>query len=363
MIYREYGKTGKKVSAIGFGGMRFEEPNNTEGSAELLVHAFEKGINYFDTAPFYFKGKSEKIFGAAVPELRKAGGDFYLSTKSMAKDRDGLRLDLEKSLERLGVDKVDFYHVWCVLSPDDYAKRKAAGVIDEFRRIKEEGLADHICISTHMGGDEIAGLLGEEEYEGITLGYSAINFPFREAGLAAAAEKNMGVVIMNPLGGGAIADNPDAFSFIRMRSEQSIIEAALHFLLSSRSISSALVGFGNRRHIDEAAAAVETLVPYTESEIGLLKDRIQNDFQNMCTTCGYCKVCPEDIQVWAFMESYNHQIMNSQYSAEDRLHWHWDVSPEELERCTRCGRCEDACTQHLPILERFDELREMFRKK
>lgn len=362
MIYRKYGKTDKEISAVGFGGMRFEKPNETDESAELLLHAYEKGINYFDTAPFYFKGKSEKIFGRAIPELKKAGGDFYISTKSMAKDVAGVRMDLEKSLERLGIDKIDMYHVWCVLTPEDYANRKTAGVIDEFRKIKEEGLADHISISTHMSGIEISELLETEDYEGITLGYSAINFPFREKGIAAAAARDMGIVIMNPLGGGAIVNNPDEFSFIRMRPNQSMVEAAVHFLLSNEAVSSALVGFSKKEHIDEAVAAVDSFVSYTEPEVSALKDKIQDDFKNMCTTCGYCNVCPEDIKVWAFMESYNHVMLDPGYKAQDRLHYHWNVKPEELDRCIECRLCEEACTQHLPILERFDILRDSFKK-
>ena len=74
----------------------------------------------------------------------------------------------------------------------------------------------------------------------------------------------------------------------------------------------------------------------------------------MCTTCGYCNVCPEDIPVWAFMESYNHKMMDDDYKVADRLKWHWAVTVKELERCTSCRQCEDACTQHLPILERFE---------
>lgn len=362
MIYREYGRTGKKISAVGFGGMRFENPNETDAAAELLIHARQLGINYFDTAPFYFKGKSEKIFGRAIPELRKAGGDFYISTKSMAPNVDGLRMDLEKSLGRLGVDKIDIYHVWCVLSPEDYSKRKAAGVIDEFRKIRDEGLVDHISISTHMSGDEIKDLLETEEYEGITVGYSAINFPYREAGVKSAVDHEMGLVIMNPLGGGNIVNNPDEFSFIRMRPQQSMVEAAVHFLLSDAGISSALIGFSRKEHIDEAVAAVDSFIPYSEIEIERLKQKIQEDFQSMCTTCGYCNVCPEDIKVWAFMESYNHLLLNSHYKASERLHWHWNVKPEELDRCISCGKCEDACTQHLPILKRFEELRENLRK-
>ncbi len=357
MIYREYGKTGKRISSIGFGGMRFEKPHDYDESAELLVYALEHGINYFDTATFYFKGKSEEIFGHARNELERTGKDFYYSTKSMAKDPAGVRKDIEHSLVRMKVDFIDFYHLWCVLTPGDYAERKAAGVIDEFRKLKDEGLVKHISISTHMSGIEIRNLLETEEFEGITLGYSAINFPFREEGVKAAVEKKMGLVIMNPLGGGMIVNNPEEFSFIRMRDDQSMVDASIHFLLSNPGISSSLVGFGNKSHIDDAVAAVENFRPYTESEISVLKERIQDDFQSMCTTCGYCKVCPVDIPVWAFMETYNHTMINSNYKAAERLKWHWALTIDELGRCTKCGKCEAACTQQLPILERFELLK------
>ena len=106
MIYREYGKTGKKISAIGFGGMRFDKPHDFDESAEMMLHALDNGINYFDTATFYFKGKSEEIFGRAYPELKKTGKEFYFSTKSMAKDISGVRTDLEGSLRRMKVDSL-----------------------------------------------------------------------------------------------------------------------------------------------------------------------------------------------------------------------------------------------------------------
>ena len=94
-----------------------------------------------------------------------------------------------------------------------------------------------------MQGNEIRDLFKTEEFEGVTLGYSAINFPFREEGVKAAAAKDMGLVIMNPLGGGSIVNNPEDFSFIKMHDGQNMVEASLHFLLSNPAITSALVGF------------------------------------------------------------------------------------------------------------------------
>ena len=109
MEYRTYGTTGEKVSVLGFGGMRFEDPYNLEKSACAVLRAFEKGVTYFDTAPGYCRDQSEKIIGHAVKEMKKTGKTFYVSTKSSKADGNELRRDLEQSLKRLNVDVIEFH--------------------------------------------------------------------------------------------------------------------------------------------------------------------------------------------------------------------------------------------------------------
>ena len=80
MIYKQYGKTGMQVSAVGFGGMRFDLTRSKEENAELLHYASSLGINYFDTAPDYCDEQSEDIFGIAFKDMP---APFYVSTKAM----------------------------------------------------------------------------------------------------------------------------------------------------------------------------------------------------------------------------------------------------------------------------------------
>ena len=201
-------------------------------------------------------------------------------------------------------------------------------------------------------------VIEEGHFEGVTLGYSAVNFPYREEGLKAAVEHQMGVVVMNPLGGGTIVDNEENFGFIKIRPEQTMLEAALHFLLSNPAITVSLVGFRHDADVDSAVAAVDAYRPYTPEEVENIRRRVQGDYNTLCTSCMYCKGCPEDIPVWKFMESYNHILLEQGEKAADRLKWHWGTSLDELQRCTECRQCEEACTQHLPILERFEELKQ-----
>lgn len=357
MDYRTYGKTGIRVSALGFGGMRFENPRDHEKSVATVLRAFEKGITYFDTAPGYCQDQSEIIIGKAVLEMKKSGRPFVVSTKSSKADASELRRDLETSLKRLNVETIDFYNCWYLLTMDSWERRKSGGAVKEILKAKEEGLVRHAAFSTHMPGPEIRAVIEEGYFEGVTLGYSAINFPYREEGVQAATERHMGVVVMNPLGGGTIVTNEENFGFIKVRPEQSMLEAALHFLLSNPKITVSLVGFRHDADVDSAIEAIEEYRPYTPEEVENIRRRVQGDYNTLCTSCMYCKGCPEEIPVWKFMESYNHVLLKHGEEAADRLKYHWGTSIQELERCTECRHCEDVCTQHLPILERFEALK------
>ena len=367
MIYNEYGKTGKKVSAIGFGGMRFEKPDDTELSAKLLIDAYASGVNYFDTAPGY--GKSEDIYGAAFKTMLKtrAQKPFYVSTKTFGGDPSEVRKDLEKSLTRMGLDCIDFYHSWCVMSYEEYCRRRDNGVYKEFEKLKEEGLIKHICVSSHMDGADIAKMLEDyPHFEGILLGYSAMNFAYREKGVEAAAKRKMGVVVMNPLGGGIIPENPDRFGFLKTQKDETVVEAALRFLINDPRITLPLVGVANAIQLKEAVKAVEGFTNIPEQRIEELRKELSNSMNSLCTNCGYCAGCPMDVPIPKLMDAYNHFILkgSSEKALVDRLHWHWGINQgdDALNSCSDCGRCEELCTQKLPITTRIKEIRRTVRK-
>ncbi len=355
MLFKTYGRTGKKVSAVSFGGMRFARPDDIDASAELVRYAYEKGINYFDTAPGYCGDKSEEIMGAAIRHMKP--GTFLTSTKCMASDGSELRKSLERSLQRLGVEKLDFFHIWCILRPEQWTERKARGAVAAAQKAKDEGLIDHLVWSTHMYGHQIREVLAEGIFEGMTVGYCAINFPFRQEGIDAAGEAGLGVVTMNPLGGGVIPSNPQRFDFIRGADDDDVVQAAIRFNISQPAITSALVGFSKKEHVDQAISAVERFQPYDASHIEAVKANIKGSFEDLCTGCGYCVPCPRDIEVPKLMDAYNQRILEANDQAiVNRLKWHWGVAADMAAECTECGACESQCTQQLPIIERLKHI-------
>ena len=345
MLYHQYGSTGIEVSAIGFGGMRLENIKNEQACVELVLAAYDAGINYFDTAPIYCQSKSESRFGAAFAEMKKTRSQkpFWVATKTFAASPADIRKDLERSLARLQVDCIDFYHAWCIIRPEDYHSRKAKGMLKTFEKLRDEGLIRYICVSTHMNGQDIAMLLQDYPFTGVLLGYSVMNFAYREEAIQTASKMGRAVVVMNPLGGGLIPQYPERFSFVKTQENENVVEGALRFLINDPRISVSLVGFGNKSHLQQALNAVDGYCPISEEQITRIRQELHISFNQLCTACRYCDHCPEKIPVPQLMDAYNNFLLtgNKQRMLE-RLQWHWSILQDKnyLDRCTGCGLCE-----------------------
>ncbi|GHV85419.1 aldo/keto reductase [Spirochaetia bacterium] len=367
MIYRDYGKTGKKVSLLGFGGMRFQHIDDHDECVRMMVKAAEGGVTYFDTAPAYFDIKSETVFGKGLAELRRKKLPYYTATKTFKSTEADIRREIDAQLKRLDVPAIDFYHVWCITSLENWAARKKDGILNTFRKLKDEGLIKHICVSSHLIQDEIETLLMESSggpgsggleaegiFEGVLFGYSAYNFKTREKAFNAVRAKKLGAVVMNPLGGGIIPEHPELFGFI-MRPGESAVAAGLRFLWDHRDISVTLVGFRSEADVAAALAAVEGYQPRSEAELVLVKEKAGTSFEGLCTGCAYCDDCPQGIPIPRYMDAYNQKMLSSRGDGamQERLGMHWSIQAADAGKCVECGQCEEACTQHIPIIERL----------
>ncbi|GHV92409.1 aldo/keto reductase [Spirochaetia bacterium] len=356
MLYRDYGTTGKKVSLLGFGGMRFGQIDDPEACARMMVTAAEGGVNYFDTAPAYFGTKSEEVFGKGLAELRRRKLPYYVATKTFKTTEKDIRTEIEAQLKRLDVPAIDFYHVWCITSLDNWQERKKDGILTAFRKLKDEKLINHICVSSHLVRDEIKELLMEGVFEGVLFGYSAYNFKTREAAFDAIRAKKLGAVLMNPLGGGIIPQHPELFEFLKHSPEEPTTHAALRFLWDHQDISVTLVGFNDNEQVKDTLKAIEGYQPRSGDELAAVKARASASFEGICTGCAYCDDCPQGIPIPKFMDSYNQKLLNDKPGQDvisGRLLNHWHVDISKARDCIECGQCESACTQHINIIERL----------
>lgn len=357
MLYKEYGKTGKKISVIGFGGMRFKKTNNKydyDYCAQVVQKAYELGVNYFDTAPYYCEDNSELIMGHAFKNMP---GEFYVSTKSSTTDGSKLRRQLETSLKRMGLSKINFFHIWCVLNLSDYRSRMVkGGAYEAAVKAKEEGLIDHILFSTHCNGEQIETIVKEGYFEGVTLGYNILNFPFRQKGLKAAYQHGLGVATMNPLGGGLIPQKADFFSFIRENNGETAVEAALRFNASHKEITTVLAGMGSIEEVIQNTLAGNQINEFPEGKLKEIESKLFSSMDTLCTGCRYCEHCPKDIEISKYMLSYNEGMLGKPKDILNHLDNYWDIPLSKVNECIECGLCESKCTQHLPIIKRLKEI-------
>lgn len=361
MYYKQYGNTDMKVSAIGMGCMRYDgddvKAGRLEKCAETALYAHEKGINYFDTAPLYCEDKSEIITGMALSQLPR--DSYYVSSKvnlgtlENKTTPDAFRRRLETSLQRLKVDYLDFYHLWCILDMGSFEKQCDL-LYRYFEDAKAEGLIKNIVFSSHMQGNQLEEAVQADRFKGMLIGYNALNYRFRQSGIEAAHQSGMGVVVMNPLGGGLIPQNADKFQYLADGTGLTVPQAALRFVASHKEITITLAGCTTKAHVDDACRAVEDLVERPAREIYKEFENKGQAINNLCTGCGYCDHCPKGIAIPKYMDVYNMNLLGN--DMKDRMDNHWQINREMAAECIKCGKCEELCTQHLPIIERLEEI-------
>lgn len=367
MKYVTYGKTDKSVSIIGFGGLRFDLSKTNEELSYLLDYAYDKGINYFDTAPGYCDERSEDIFGIAIRRLLKEGKtDFYVSTKGRPTVFDTSERAIEgvkSSIDKLGVKKIDFYHIWCLRNMDHYdLAMKPGGQYDGLKRCQEEGLIDHIVFSSHQPGEQVEALIESGDFEGVTMGLNILNYGYRRKSAEKALEKGVGVVAMNPLSGGTIPDHEEALGFLG-REGETATEAAIRFNLSCECIDVTLIGFNNKKEIDAACQIADGIESFDVNGYDEVQKKLGSRMESVCTSCGYCKVCPLEINIPGYMLFYNEKEMfqktDEEMSAMTYGLEYWNYTQNSQVKsgdCIGCGACENECTQHLPIVNRLKEI-------
>lgn len=360
MLTKQYGRTGKRVSSVGFGGMRFDVSRSKEENADLVRYACSRGINYFDTAPDYCQDQSEDIFGLAFKDMP---GPYYVSTKAMPVVYDTAQKAKDKvraQLDRLGVPKIDFYHVWCLRKMEHYELATApGGQYEGLLELQAEGLIGHIVCSSHQPGHEIRRIVEDGKVEGVLLGMNILNFPYRWDGVEAAFKSGVGIVAMNPLFGGMIPQHERELAFLASPGETPT-EAALRFAIACPEISVALVGITTREQVDQAVRIAEAATPFTPQDLDRIRQRLSQAMNAGCTGCGYCEGCPQGIPVAAYMQYYNEKLIFGRSDDEMAkgldFHHNWGMAAHAAGRagdCIECNQCEEACTQHLPIIERL----------
>jgi len=371
MKYQRVPKTGWDVSKLSFGCMRFKDHDT---AVAAVRKAIELGVNYFDVAPAYGGGNAEPFLADGIKGLRdKAiitaksspgnGGDGLCDCNPQAgfgiRTADEARRQIERSMKILGVDHLDMYQFWACHSDAVFAEGvKPGGFMDGVLKARDEGLFDYIGITTHSESDAIIRYLKESPYE-----FDMVTLPFhvlaatRTKAIEYCAERGIGVVAMNPLGGGRLGRPAVVFQKLaRQLGLKSMTEGALRFAAGFDGVTTALNGITFAEQAVEGAAAVDR-GPLSADAAARLKAGMEeiHKFVNpahFCTDCGYCGECPEGLVIPTVLGLYTDLLVpssaESAYAAIQKRRAAGEAGLDPAA-CTACKMCEGKCPNHIPV--------------
>jgi predicted aldo/keto reductase-like oxidoreductase len=372
MVYKTFGQTGIKLSALGFGAMRLpmtaDRRVDDEKAIPLMRKAFEMGINYIDTAPYYCGRDSERAVGLALKGWRDK---VYLSTKNPAKDSIGgkWRRNLEKSLETLDTETIDFYHFWGISLEHFREMVKPGGPLDDAGKALEEGLIKHLCFSFHDKPENMPPIIDSGLFTSVLCQYNLLDRG-NEENIARAKEKGLGVIIMGPVGGGRLGAPSEVVRGLIKGKIQSSAEMALRFVLANPNVNIALSGMENGKMLEENVKVASIGGQLTGEEMDRVKAMLDENKRLMdlyCTGCNYCMPCPQHINIPHLFNLMNYhrvyQLTDYARKAyrettvplEDRREpWEKEYGLD-ASHCIECGQCEKKCPQKLEIIKQLKE--------
>ena len=323
MEYRVLGKTGLKVSRLGFGGIPIQRID-AEGTRALMHRLLEAGVNYIDSARGYTV--SEEYIGYGLEGIRDK---FILATKGRGLTKQAMQKDLETSLHNFRTDYIDLYQFHNPSLEDLETITAPGGALEALQDAKVAGTVRHIGLTAHST-QVFEKALDMDWVETIMFPYNLVENQGAEL-IAKCQEKNVGFICMKPLAGGAIDD----------------ASLALRYIVQNPAVTVVIPGMASDQELSQNLAAVSNSAPLTEGEtakIQAIRDSLGTQF---CRRCNYCAPCtvgihiPQLFVLEGYLTRYGlAEWAKGRYEAETKA-----------SACIECGACEGRCPYHLPIRE------------
>jgi len=383
MLYRTMEKTGDELSILGFGIMRLQEKRGKiieDLGIRQVRMAIDGGVNYLDSGWGYHGGGSE-------PFLARALADGYrdkikLATKLphwLAHEREDMDQFLSAQLERLKTDRIDYYLMHGV-DGETWDTAKQLGAIDFLERAKKDGRIVHAGFSFHGDKESFKKIVDDYDWEFCQIQYNYLDEDNQagKEGLQYAASKGLGVVVMEPLRGGNLAGKaPPAVQAIWDEAEikRTPAEWALRWVWNHPEVTVVLSGMNDEKQIEENIRIAGEARPnsLTDEELQLIS-RVAKKYRELmkvgCTGCGYCMPCPSGVNIPYCFQIYNSFSMfgdSRKAKMEARLGYLMQLAAIPGKRtasyaslCEKCGSCEEACPQQLPVSELLEDVVEEF---
>ena len=335
MEYRILGKTGLKISRLGFGGIPIQKIDAV-GTRRLAEKLIEEGINFIDTARGYTV--SEEYLGYALKGVRDR---FVLATKSMARTKEAMAKDIDTSLKNLGTDYIDLYQVHNPSAADLEKVIASGGALEALLEAKASGKIGHIGITLHAV-ELFEKAIELPWVETVMFPYNIVETQGEEL-IKKCAENDIGFICMKPLAGGAIEDG----------------RIALRFIASNPDVTVIIPGMAEEKEIEDNAKAISDTSPLCADELSKIADIRTRLGTNFCRRCNYCAPCTAGINIPGVF------LFEGYYSRYDLKEWaraRYETLPKTASDCIGCGVCETRCPYNLPIRDMLKRAAEVMGK-
>ncbi len=333
MEYRILGKTGLKISRMGFGGIPIQRID-PEGTRALMHKLMDAGINYIDTARGYTV--SEEYLGYALEGIRE---HFILATKTMSRTKDAMAADIETSLRNFRTGYIDLYQIHNPTADQLRQVCAPGGALEALEEARAAGKVGHFGVTAHSV--EVFRMALELPWvETIMFPYNIVETQ-AEALIRACGEKNIGFICMKPLAGGALEN----------------ATLALRFCMANPDVTVAIPGMAEIRELEENLAACNDASPFSpaeEAEIQAIRKELGTNF---CRRCNYCAPCTVGIPI---PNVFTFDGYLSRYGLADWAKDRYAALPAKASACIECGLCETRCPYHLPIRKMLQTAAEHF---
>ncbi len=351
-----------ETSLLGFGCMRFPlTPDGKIDEAEaekMLDKAMASGVNYYDTAYPYHGGASEPFVGKALKKYDRAS--FYLATKLPVWQVESLE-DVDRifaeQLERLQTEYIDFY-LMHAMNKERWDKMLEIGCVKRLEELKAEGKIRNLGFSFHDSYEVFEEMLNYRDWDfcQIQLNYMDTNVQAGLKGYKLTEEKQVPLVIMEPVKGGSLAAFADDImeKFHAVRPGASAASFALRWVGSLPNVKVILSGMSAMAQLDDNLATFENFEMLSEKEQQTVKevvDLLNSRVQNGCTGCKYCMPCPAGVNIPGSFKVWNTYHMYQNYNMVKNTWEQGMGEKEQPKNCIKCGKCEAACPQKISIRE------------
>jgi len=378
MQYREFGKRGAKVSALGFGMMRLPTLDHKAMSKQIDIdkttrmvrHAIDEGVNYIDTAYPYHRGRSESVLGKILKDGYRE--QIMLATKSpvwLIKKSKDFDTYLDQQLRRLKTDHIDFY-LFHGLNGNSWKKKILKhGLLKRAIAAQKAGKIANIGFSFHDDLKAFKKIV--DGFDGwsfcqIQYNYMDTDNQAGTEGLRYAASKGLGVVIMEPLLGGRLSEPPRQIREI-LRAKGARIspsDLALQWIWNQPEVSVVLSGMSTMAQVKANLRSADRsgVGTFGSDRLELVR-RVKKRYAEMrpipCTKCGYCMPCPNGVDIPKNFEEYVDAFIHQDPELGRATYNRFFTPKMRASSCKQCRKCEEKCPQKIRISEWMPEVHQV----